>query len=236
MKPKNSKLSAILLALFVTLFTLSGCSEAVNAGYESFSENFAEGFTDSINEALSDNTDEVSANSSNEALSDNTDEVSTNSSNEALPANTDEVLANSSNEALPDNTDEVSATESSALDEGGYYYSLEDVILYLDEYKHLPPNYIDKKAAKQLGWNGGPVSKYLAGGAIGGDKFGNYEGLLPSSKGIKYTECDIDTNGKNGRGAKRLIFSNEPRYYYTEDHYESFTEYVVEDGKIKAAE
>ena len=57
---------------------------------------------------------------------------------------------------------------------------------------------------------------------IGGDYFGNYEGLLPAQKGRKYYECDIDTLGKSKRGAKRIIYSNDGLIYYTEDHYESF--------------
>ena len=37
-------------------------------------------------------------------------------------------------------------------------------------------------------------------------------------------ECDIDTLGKRSRGAKRIIYSNDGYIYYTDDHYESFTE------------
>ncbi|MCQ2405090.1 MAG: hypothetical protein MJ083_03750, partial [Clostridia bacterium] len=66
---------------------------------------------------------------------------------------------------------------------------------------------------------------------IGGDRFGNYEKLLPS--GGSYTECDLDTDGGKSRGAKRLIFSSDGRYYYTADHYEHFTEYVVNGGKVE---
>ena len=55
---------------------------------------------------------------------------------------------------------------------------------------------------------------------IGGDRFGNYEGTLPEGE---YHECDIDTLGADRRGAKRLVYSDDGRIYYTEDHYESFT-------------
>lgn len=114
---------------------------------------------------------------------------------------------------------------------GNAYYDLEHVIMYINTYKELPANYITKKEAKALGWEGGSVEKYMEGAAIGGDYFGNYEEILPTDK--KYTECDIDTLGANGRGAKRLIFSNDYKYFYTSDHYESFTEYVVENGQVK---
>lgn len=117
------------------------------------------------------------------------------------------------------------------VDENGYYYDLEHVVLYLEVYNHLPANYITKKQAQALGWSGGSVERYKAGAAIGGDRFGNYEKILPS--GGSYTECDLDTDGGKSRGAKRLIFSSDGRYYYTKDHYEHFTEYVVNGGKVE---
>jgi|GEM_PF-6669458 len=122
------------------------------------------------------------------------------------------------------------------LDEDGKYYDYESVILYLDTYGKLPSNYITKSKAKKLGWEGGSVDDYFPGGAIGGGKFGNNEGLLPSGDGIQYYECDIDTNGKSSRGAKRVVYSNEPKYYYTTDHYESFTRYEVVDGQVVKAQ
>ena len=108
------------------------------------------------------------------------------------------------------------------LDIDGWYYSAEDVALYLVTYGELPSNFITKKEARELGWEGGSVQKYLEGAAIGGDKFGNREGILPKAGGLQYYECDIDTDGKNSRGAKRIVFSNDGLIYYTEDHYESF--------------
>ncbi|MBQ0043264.1 MAG: hypothetical protein KBS85_08140, partial [Lachnospiraceae bacterium] len=117
-----------------------------------------------------------------------------------------------------------------SVQEDGYYYDLEHVVLYIDTYGKLPHNYISKKDAEALGWSGGSVDPYKKGGAIGGSKFGNYEGSLP--EGAKYTECDIDTNGMSKRGAKRLVFSNNGRYFYTQDHYETFREVVVENGTV----
>lgn len=106
-----------------------------------------------------------------------------------------------------------------AIDENGTYNSAEDVSLYLYTFGHLPENYITKKEARDLGWTGGSVERYAPGCAIGGDTFGNREGVLPDGK---YHECDIDTIGENSRGAKRLIYSDDGRIYYTEDHYETF--------------
>lgn len=104
----------------------------------------------------------------------------------------------------------------------GWYYSAEDVALYLVTYGELPCNFITKNEARDLGWEGGSVQKYLEGAAIGGDRFGNREGILPKADGRQYYECDIDTDGESSRGAKRIVYSNDGLIYYTEDHYESF--------------
>ncbi len=108
--------------------------------------------------------------------------------------------------------------------EGEYYYDLKNVVLYLELYDQLPDNYITKSEARDLGWSGGSVERYLDGAAIGGDRFGNREGILPDGD---YTECDLNTDGQDSRGAERLVFSDDGRYYCTVDHYETFTEYVV---------
>ncbi|MBR6019980.1 MAG: ribonuclease [Lachnospiraceae bacterium] len=120
-------------------------------------------------------------------------------------------------------TPTVTPKQSAAIDEDGWYYDKDSVALYIHTYGHLPGNYITKKEAEALGWSGGSVDKYAKGKAIGGDYFGNYEGLLPKKSGRKYTECDIDTKGKS-RGAKRIIFSNDGLIFYTDDHYETFTQ------------
>ena len=119
--------------------------------------------------------------------------------------------------------------ENVEIDEEGWYYSAEEVSEYLYTYGYLPGNFITKDDARALGWEGGSVERYAPGCAIGGDVFGNKEGLLPKEKGRTYYECDIDTNGQNSRGAKRLVFSDDGLIYYTEDHYESFTLLYGED-------
>jgi Guanyl-specific ribonuclease Sa len=113
-------------------------------------------------------------------------------------------------------------TPSVQIDEDGWYYDKDNVALYIHTYGHLPGNYIKKKDAEALGWSGGSIEKYAKGKAIGGDYFGNYEGLLPKKNGRSYYECDIDTKGAKSRGAKRIIFSNDGLIFYTDDHYESF--------------
>lgn len=109
------------------------------------------------------------------------------------------------------------------LDENGSYTHRDDVALYIYQYGKLPINFITKAEAKKLGWSSGGLDNYAPGKCIGGDRFGNYEGILPKKSGRTYTECDIDTLGASSRGAKRIVFSNDGLIYYTEDHYNTFT-------------
>ncbi|MBD5133707.1 MAG: hypothetical protein HDT38_04445 [Clostridiales bacterium] len=114
-------------------------------------------------------------------------------------------------------------SEAPAVTEDGWYSSKEEVALYLHLYGHLPDNYVTKRQAQDKGWTGGSVERYTGEGtAIGGSRFGNYEGLLPEAAGRSYQECDIDTVGASSRGAKRIVYSNDGLIYYTGDHYESF--------------
>ena len=115
---------------------------------------------------------------------------------------------------------EIVPETEAAIDPLGSYTSKEDVALYIHLYGELPMNFMTKKHAKALGWEGGSLEPVAPGMSIGGDYFGNYEGLLPEDR--EYTECDIDTLGKDNRGAKRIVFSDDGLIYYTEDHYESF--------------
>lgn len=107
-----------------------------------------------------------------------------------------------------------------AIDISGSYTTKEDVALYIHTYGCLPDNFMTKNEARALGWEGGGLEAFAPGMCIGGDRFGNYEGLLPEDR--EYTECDIDTLGRSSRGAKRLVFSEDGLIYYTDDHYESF--------------
>ena len=95
---------------------------------------------------------------------------------------------------------------------------------YLFAHGELPENFITKKEARALGWDSGlDLSKIAPGKSIGGDFFGNYEGKLPVEKGLTYHEADCYyTRGK--RNAYRIIYSSDGRVWYTEDHYNTFTE------------
>ncbi|MBE6862902.1 MAG: ribonuclease [Ruminococcus sp.] len=118
--------------------------------------------------------------------------------------------------------EEYSEDEAETIDVDGTYTTKEDVALYIHTYGELPSNFMTKQQAQELGWQGGSLEPYAPGMCIGGNRFGNYEGILPEKNGRKYTECDIDTLGASSRGAKRIVFSNDGLIYYTDDHYESF--------------
>ena len=96
---------------------------------------------------------------------------------------------------------------------------------YLFTYGRLPDNFITKKEAQELGWDStrNYVSDVAPGKSIGGDRFGNYEGVLPKVKGRTYYEADCYyTKGK--RTAERIVYSSDGHVWYTEDHYVTFTE------------
>lgn len=148
--------------------------------------------------------------------------VSGNDSIETDNANLDEPEEAQSElieEALPDEDSEVIPN----ITEDGLYTSREDVALYIHTYNKLPLNYITKKEAQELGWNSkeNTMAEILPGMSIGGDRFGNYEGMLPKEEGRSYKECDIDYVS-GSRNAKRIVYSNDGLIFYTEDHYSSF--------------
>jgi ribonuclease T1 len=57
--------------------------------------------------------------------------------------------------------------------------------------------------------------------------FGNYEGVLPKQKRGYYHEFTVKTPRARNRGARRIISGGEPKtsgeYYYTGDHYKTFS-------------
>lgn len=115
------------------------------------------------------------------------------------------------------------SAEKLSVEKDGSYTTPEDVAEYIHTFGTLPPNFITKSEAKELGWDSkkGNLWDVADGKSIGGDRFGNYEGLLPEKKGRKYTECDVNYSG-GYRGSERIIFSNDGLIYYTNDHYQTF--------------
>ena len=109
------------------------------------------------------------------------------------------------------------------IDEYGEYTTVEEVAYYLYVMEQLPLNYMTKKEAEELGFTSKKdnMGEVMPGCAIGGDKFGNKEGLLPDAKGRKWYQCDVNTD-EGKRGSERLVYSNDGLIYYSPDNFESF--------------
>lgn len=203
----KKRLIALLAAVLLGLFGLTGCDVLQQVLQD---EGVQSALTDVLTDAISDaNVQETAG----DALS----------------------LAPTTTTTTPDAVEAAKETplptQADAIDEAGTYTTRDDVALYLFTFGHLPDNFITKAQAQKLGWSGGGLDRYADGTCIGGDRFGNYEGLLPKASGRTYTECDIDTLHKNSRGAKRIVFSNDGLIYYTDDHYASFTLLYGEDAE-----
>lgn len=140
-----------------------------------------------------------------------------------IPENEATIMDMLTTEADKTTVPEETVSEKFSLSEDGTYTTKEEVAEYINLYGHLPSNFITKKEAKELGWvnSEGNLNEVAPGMSIGGDYFGNYEGLLPEANDRDYYECDIDFDGTY-RNEKRIVFSNDGLIYYTEDHYESF--------------
>ncbi|MCH5194956.1 MAG: ribonuclease [Oscillospiraceae bacterium] len=156
-------------------------------------------------------------------------ETETESETEESISETDEALPDTAYAEISDYPEETNPTESDveklSVEKDGSYTTPEDVAEYIHTFGTLPNNFITKSEAKALGWDSskGNLWDVAPGKSIGGDHFGNYEGLLPTEKGRKYTECDVNYDG-GYRGSERVIFSNDGLIFYTDDHYESFTQ------------
>ena len=119
--------------------------------------------------------------------------------------------------------DGIALTDDTIVEYGEDYFLKEEVALYLHAFGELPPNYITKNEAMALGWDArkGNLWDVAPGACIGGDRFYNYERQLPSQRGRRYYECDVNFEG-GFRDEHRLIYSSDGLIYYTEDHYETF--------------
>ena len=152
-------------------------------------------------------------------------ELTTPESSQAPPA---EPAPSTTPAEIPAETPAETPTETPTeptVDENGRYTSPEDVALYIHLYGKLPSNFITKNKAKDLGWDSskGNLWDVTDQMSIGGDRFGNYEGLLPQAEGRTWKECDVNYEG-GYRGAERILYSNDGLIYYTNDHYKTFTQ------------
>ncbi|MBR6536256.1 MAG: hypothetical protein IKT67_03575 [Lachnospiraceae bacterium] len=141
----------------------------------------------------------------------------------AAPTNTPDPTATPEPASTP--TPEPTKSPLELVEEDGVYSTPDLVAAYIYTFHKLPSNFITKNEASKLGWvsNKGNLWDVTDEMSIGGDKFGNYEGLLPKAKGRQWYECDVNYYG-GYRGSERILYSNDGLIYYTDDHYESFTQ------------
>ena len=195
MKMKNRKYNRIpaILLILFTVLAMFGCQKNFSYNYENNPVQTPNGTGYNINADIS------------------------------FSASTSSEEKNQEDEEEEKEQDVVSSQIS--VEENGEYSSKDEVALYIHTYGHLPSNYITKNEAKNLGWDSskGNLWDVAPGKSIGGDKFGNREGLLPKADKRQYYECDIDFDG-GYRNEKRIIYSNDGLIYYTGDHYNSFTQ------------
>ena len=101
--------------------------------------------------------------------------------------------------------------------------SEQTVVNYLRQNHRLPDYYVTKRKARDAGWDAraGNLCQVLPGKAIGGDRFSNREGRLPSAYKRVWREADI--NYRCGRrGADRVLFASDGLIYVSRDHYRQF--------------
>lgn len=215
MKKSANKLLCLSLAV-ISAFSLSGCVNYLDEPYESFAAESTVSISET-KEAAVETTSQISETEPSETTEETSQQITVKSETAAPPETTS---AKTEKTTVTEIT-----TEKLSVEKDGSYTSPEDVAEYIHTFGTLPKNFITKDEAKALGWDNkkGNLWDIAEGKSIGGDYFGNYEGLLPKAKGRKYTECDVNYEG-GYRGSERIIFSNDGLIYYTNDHYQTFTQ------------
>jgi hypothetical protein len=122
--------------------------------------------------------------------------------------------------------------------------SYENVCLYYQAFRTLPPNYKPSKSeALKYGKNGRCYSSYYKGDYSGSSDYTVALGNFRNPAGL-YLELDIDLTGSynNGstitRGTGRVVvvvdgisdYKEEPVCYFTSDHYTDFVEFYNYQG------
>lgn len=87
---------------------------------------------------------------------------------------------------------------------------------------HLPPEAVD---TLRLIDGGGPFP-YDQDDSI----FQNREGILPDQPEGYYREYTVVTPGVDGRGARRIVTGARGEFYWTDDHYRSFSRIARSGG------
>lgn len=96
------------------------------------------------------------------------------------------------------------------VEKSGWYSEHDKVAAYIAIYHTTPENFVEKMTK--------PGQCRLAGVHY------NREKRLPTY--LTYTEIYVDTTYGQSPGRNRIVFSNNYRIFFTNNHYESFTEYI----------
>ncbi len=93
--------------------------------------------------------------------------------------------------------------------------------------QHLPDYYLTKEEAEAIGWirRKGNLNKVAQGKMIGGDRYFNKNGHLPSDLGRIWFEADIEYE-TGYRGDNRILYSNDGLIFVTYDHYQTYIEII----------
>lgn len=221
------KFFALILTVFLSLGLLTACggwqqkqSGPSSASVALGSEKSDESSTDKSNNRIRQN--KIYTDSSAGQNIENCHEGSTNKTKNSTGQNN--IHADSI--PVPQNNEQFSAKNPDnaeiRVEQDQAYTDKDHVAAYIHIYKKLPPNYITKAEARSLGWKDkGTLDQVAPGKSIGGDRFSNYEKILPDAPGRSWKECDIDYVRGN-RNAKRICFSNDGLIYYTSSHYQDF--------------
>ncbi len=134
-------------------------------------------------------------------------------------ADDDEVTTRSDTPAAVEEPSDTE-TDSSASDDGGSG----EIDRTQESVSGLPPIWIDDLPDEALltlelidADGPYPYSK-------DGSTFQNREGYLPDHDRGYYREFTVDTPGLDHRGARRIVGGAGGELYYTDDHYDSFSE------------
>ena len=234
MKKRINKLLSVSLAVLMA-FALSGCKnkdDILNQNLETESTVSAAETSVTKTETSTNTETEPTETSTDTEQTETTEETTfteTTAQETVSTTHTTQTETAAPPETTTAKTEKTTVTETTAeklsVEKDGSYTTPEDVAEYIHTFGTLPKNFITKDEAKDLGWDNkkGNLWDVAEGKSIGGDYFGNYEGLLPKAKGRKYSECDVNYEG-GYRGSERIIFSNDGLIYYTNDHYQTFTQ------------
>ncbi len=227
----KTTLAFVMVAFFAACSTPTVSSDDAESPYSSKREEISSSSKKiDVSSSAVKSSSSVSAKLSSSSVIESSSSIEKRSSSSAVECSSSvEEVSSSSEEKYSSSVDEKSIYE--AVEESGLYTTKDSVAAYLCKFDKLPDNYISQKEGMVLyesetgktfdKWNFNPWT--TLGVMIGGDSFGNKEGLLPNGS---YHEADVDYFNSS-RGNKRLVYASDCVIYYTSDHYKSFSKLEV---------